>query len=100
MAIKQKEECKSQPQLRKVRFSIEAREARAVAVVGDFNQWDQKCYCLRKKDGRWEKTFLLPPGVYEYKYLVDGQWRMDLANEQVCVNCFGTRNNVIVVASK
>ena len=100
MAIKQPKENRNIPKARKVRFSIDAREARQVAVAGDFNQWDQTCHCVRKKDGRWEKCVMLPPGTYEYKYLVDGQWLMDPENDRVCINCFGTRNNVLVVSSK
>jgi hypothetical protein len=98
MAIKLPKANNNLPKSRKVRFSIEARGARQVALAGDFNQWDQKCCCKLKKDGCWERTLLLPPGVYEYKYLIDGQWHMDPNNEQVCINCFGTRNNVLVVA--
>ena len=43
------------------------------------------------------KTDIIPPGEYEYKFLVDGQWQRDLSNEMVCKNCFGTLNNVMVV---
>ncbi len=100
MTIKQGNSTKNKPRTRKVRFSIAVQDARQVAVAGDFNQWDRKCYCVRKRDGRWEKTLSLPPGEYEYKYLVDGQWRMDPANARDCINCYGTRNNVLVVPSK
>lgn len=100
MTIKQSKPTRNKSRTRRIRFSIAVQDARQVAVSGDFNQWDQNCYCVRRKNGRWGKTITLPPGVYEYKYLVDGQWRMDPANEQDCINCFGTRNNVIVVASE
>ena len=50
------------------------------------------------EDGLWKKIVMLPPGKYEYKFLVDGQWWHDPSNAYVCINCFGTQNNVLVVA--
>jgi len=37
---------------------------------------------------------MLPVGTYEYKFLVDGIWRLDPQNNQTCPNCFGTYNNI------
>jgi hypothetical protein len=53
-----------------------------------------------KKDenGVWKKIVMLTPGRYEYKFLVDGQWRTDPENDQVCFNRFGTRNNIFIVS--
>ena len=83
---------------RRIRFSIVAPQATNVAVAGDFNQWDASCHSLRKKDnGQWEKTLTLPPGAYQYKFVVDGHWRLDPDNDQACDNAYGTRNNIVVV---
>ena len=83
---------------RKIRFTIIAPEASNVTVAGDFNAWDATCHSLKKKtNGKWEKTLSLPPGAYEYKFIVDGHWRLDPDNDQACDNGFGTRNNVLVV---
>ena len=83
---------------RRIRFSIIAPEADKVTVAGDFNAWDATCHSLKKKNnGQWEKTLTLPPGDYQYKFLVDGHWRLDPGNEQACDNEFGTRNNILVV---
>jgi hypothetical protein len=51
----------------------------------------------RLDNGRWEKIVTLAPGQYQYKFLVDGKWRRDPANDNLCPNCFGTLNNVISV---
>ena len=100
MAIKKAKESKAKPKRHRVRFSIFAKDARHVVLAGDFNQWDQTCKCIKKKNGHWEKTVLLPPGTYEYKFLVDGRWCLDPTNDHVCANSFGTRNNVRVVNPK
>ena len=64
--------------------------------MGDFNNWDPKKH-LMKKDGNgvWNKAVILSPGSYEYKFLVDGQWKEDSQNDQTCLNCFGTYNNIL-----
>jgi 5'-AMP-activated protein kinase regulatory beta subunit len=48
----------------------------------------------------WEKIVMLPPGRFEYKFKVNGQWRCDPANHHRCKNKFGTRNSVIVIEPK
>jgi 5'-AMP-activated protein kinase regulatory beta subunit len=77
-------------------FSLDAVEAKEVLLMGDFNNWSPKKHPMRKgEDGMWNKMVMLPPGDYEYKFLVDGQWREDPQNDHLCPNCFGTYNSVI-----
>ena len=65
---------------------------------GSFNNWNPEKHLLRKKPGGfWEKTVMLAPGLYEYKYVVDGQWCLDPSNKRTCDNGFGTGNSVIEV---
>ena len=88
----------SKPKRRRITFRIEAPYAEKVVLMGDFNQWDETRHKMNKtKGGTWEKTVVIFPGQYEYKFLVDGQWQRDPVNETVCRNCFGTLNSVIVV---
>lgn len=42
-------------------------------------------------------SLLLPPGRYEYRFIVDGKWCNGGCKEQVS-NPFGTMNNVLVVS--
>lgn len=86
---------------RKVSFTLDAPQATEVILMGDFNQWNpQKHPMKRGSDGKWQKSVMLAPGQYQYKFLVDGIWRRDPANERVCTNSFGTMNNVVVVTAK
>lgn len=87
---------KQTSQQKKVTFSLEAAEANEVVLTGDFNNWNPKTHPMKKQgNGMWNKTVMLSPGKYEYKFLVDGNWAEDPRNEQACANCFGTRNNVL-----
>jgi 1,4-alpha-glucan branching enzyme len=81
---------------KKVTFSIEAREAKKVVLTGDFNSWDPKKHPMKNDgNGIWKKTVMLPSSQYEYKFLIDGDWKEDPCNDKTCPNCFGTHNSVL-----
>jgi len=80
----------------KVHFSVESARAREVFLMGDFNNWDPKAHPMKNDgNGLWVKSVIIPPGKYEYKYLIDGEWKEDPKNEQTCPNCFGTLNSIL-----
>jgi len=84
---------------KKVTFSIDFSGANEVILMGDFNNWNPKKHVMKRdKNGLWSKAVLLPPGSYQYKFLVDGQWREDPKNNQTCLNCFGSYNNILNLA--
>ena len=77
-------------------FTLEAAEAKEVFLIGDFNHWSPEKHPMKRdENGMWNKVVMLPPGDYEYKFIVDGQWREDPRNDQTCLNCFGTQNNLL-----
>ena len=83
---------------RRITFSYENSDAKNVLLVGSFNGWDEKKHPMQNKGaGRWEKIVLLVPGTYEYKFIVDGHWKKDPANEECRTNSFGTSNSVLRV---
>ncbi|MFO7860139.1 MAG: isoamylase early set domain-containing protein [Desulfosalsimonas sp.] len=85
---------------RRISFRVAAPDALSLSLAGDFNNWDTDKHPLKKMPGGfWEKNVMLPPGRYEYKYMIDGRWCLDPANHKSCENCFGGRNSVIEVAS-
>ncbi len=82
----------------KVTFSIVAPEARSVKLVGDFSGWESRPVDLKKlKSGQWKATLSLEGGKYEYRYLVDGQWRDDPNCPTRVPNSFGGQNCLCVV---
>jgi hypothetical protein len=66
-----------------VLFSLVAPEANDVELVGSFNGWDREhsVPLSRNPNGVWHATLDLPPGRHLYKYVIDGIWRPDPANE-------------------
>lgn len=87
---------KQKNKLHKVTFSLESTDAKEVILMGDFNNWNPKKHKMKNNtNGKWNKTVMLSPGKYEYKFLIDGQWKEDPGNAQTCPNCFGTLNSVL-----
>jgi chromosome partitioning protein len=66
-----------------VLFSLVAPEANQVELVGSFNAWDTEhgVSLTRNANGVWHTTLGLPPGKHLYKYVIDGVWCPDPANE-------------------
>ena len=61
-------------------FQYSDPTARKVTLAGEFNEWDKDALAMAKNDtGAWEARLDLEPGIYEYKYVVDGNW--DKANK-------------------
>lgn len=72
-------------------------EARQVYLVGDFNAWQESTLPMSKSDtGEWVCRLPLPEGVYEFKYLADGEWCEDRAAAGVGWAPFGC-NSVTVI---
>jgi 1,4-alpha-glucan branching enzyme len=82
----------------KVTFSYNAPDAQTVSVAGDFTSWDQAPVSLKKdKSGRWKKTVSLATGRYEYRLIVDGEWKNDPQCSLRQPNQFGTENCICIV---
>jgi hypothetical protein len=84
-----------------VQFVLVMPEARSVALVGDFNDWDVRAAPLERaaggEAGVWTVTVPLEPGRYRYTFVVDGsRWIADPAAPQV-EDDFGQPNSVITV---
>jgi len=78
---------------KKIAFSLEQPNANTVQLVGDFTGWEQAPITLKKpKSGPWKTTVSLDPGVYEYLFLVDGQWLADPACPARKLNPYGGEN--------
>ncbi|MDP1662776.1 MAG: glycogen-binding domain-containing protein [Phycisphaerales bacterium] len=85
--------------------STTAPDAKAVFVAGTFNDWNPQSHPLtRTRDGRWALTLDVPPGRYEYKFIIDGQWCCEPGSDKPfdgCPECvaneMGTMNRVLVV---
>ena len=83
---------------RVVKFVLIAPQAARVAVVGDFNGWDEtRTPAVRQADGTWSTFVELRPGRHVYSFIVDGQFIRDPAAPMAPDDGFGQINSVIVV---
>jgi hypothetical protein len=88
--------------LRTVRFVIAAPEARSVALVGSFNDWDSGATPLQPapSGGVWTVEVPLAPGRHEYAFVVDGvRWLADPTAPSATAD-FGAPNSVVTVAGR
>lgn len=92
-------------------FRYKAPAARQVNLAGEFNNWvgtvggnriDPNIDAMSDPDGDgiWEITVPLPPGRYQYKFLVDQvDWQEDPGNPETTEDGFGGLNSILVVDS-
>lgn len=93
-----REMAKAKQAKQKVTFTYNAPQAQKVQLVGDFTGWDQAPVEMKKdKGGVWKKTVNLPAGRYEYRLLVDGEWKDDPQCPNRQPNQYGGENCVCVV---
>jgi len=84
---------------RKETFQYIDPKADEVLLLGDFTNWEESPILLkRQNDGIWKATVPLEPGVHQYRFRVDGQWRDDVKCSKRQANPFGGENCVRTVA--
>jgi len=72
--------------------------AHEVLVAGSFNDWQARATPMSKqRGGKWATELLLKSGNYEYRFVVDGQWRDDPMAARFVTNPFGGLNCVVEV---
>ena len=83
---------------KRVTFFMKAPQAKEVSVAGDFNGWSTTKHAMKQdKGGLWKKIVMVPPGRFEYKFMVDGDWALNPDNDCTCINSFGAENHVLEV---
>ena len=79
-------------------FEFTHPTAARVCVAGTFNDWRPEATpMVSLGEGRWVKELVLPPGVYEYRLVVDGEWMADPRASETAPNPFGEMNSVLKV---
>ena len=95
---------------RTIKFFIHAPDAVEVLLSGTFTNWN-KLPIVRTESGFWEAGIEVPPGKYEYRFIVDGQWMDNVPGcvqvDKICVqdvpaakrvpNSFGSHNCLLVI---
>jgi 1,4-alpha-glucan branching enzyme len=87
----------------KVTFSVPAdvvAEAKQVAVLGEFNNWDAEALPLKKqKDGSFKATVELEAGKeFQFRYLIDNNvWVNDTEADKFVSNGISVEENSVIV---
>lgn len=79
-------------------FAVEAPGARRVQLAGDFNGWAVADGEMQRSGRVWWTVLPLPPGRYQYRYVVDGRWEADPSNPDVEASPYGDFNSVVTVS--
>lgn len=75
-----------------VTFYYFSDTAEQVAVSGTWNNWAEDCYMTR--DGNeFSYTCSMDQAVYQYKYIVDGEWILDPLNPNTDYDAAGNLNS-------
>ena len=71
--------------------------ASEVAIVGDFNGWDEHATPMVRDGSGWSVRVPLPPGRHVYAFVIDGtRWLVDPLAPQVPDAAFGPANALVV----
>lgn len=84
---------------RRISFEVEAPPGSEVFVAGDFNGWSLAKHRMIDKGhpGKFRRHVYVDPGKVEYKFCIDGEWRIDSKCNSWKPNDFGTLNSVLQV---
>jgi len=87
------------PVVKKIPLRVKAAGAKEVVLTGDFTQWAKdKIRLTPSTGGEWITVLELAPGEYQYRLIVDGEWRDHSEAARKIGNPFGTQNAVLIVA--
>jgi hypothetical protein len=75
-------------------------DASTVVLTGTFNEWNQSQLVFGREGDAWVCRIDLDPGVYQYKFVVDGDWLLDPSNPDTAEDEAGNVNNVIEIKPK
>jgi hypothetical protein len=88
------------PESEVVHMEVTLPAAHRVCIAGSFNGWNPEGEeFMQLGSDKWAKDLILPPGVYEYRLVVDGQWMPDPDSSRSVPNPFGEPNSVLMVGA-
>lgn len=79
-------------------FRLKGHEDASVVVLsGSFNAWNQSQLVFGREGDEWVCRIDLDPGVYQYKFILDGDWLLDPSNPDTAEDEAGNVNNVLEI---
>jgi len=87
------------PSTMTMEFKIKLPEAHDVSLVGDFNDWDINATKLTRQNSFWTVKLSLPPGRYQYVFVIDGaRWLPDPQAKNYVDSAYGGKNSILDIA--
>ena len=80
-----------------VLFQCHAPGAKEVYLAGDFNRWVAESLFRRNASDLWQRVIPLKEGSYHYKFLIDGEWKLDPNAPAQKENFYGNRDSFIEI---
>ncbi len=81
-----------------VELQLAGAQARTVAVAGDFNGWDAATM-KKGDDGVWRISLSLPPGRYQYAFVIDKEkWVPDAQAATLVDSGYGGADSVLDIS--
>ena len=85
---------------RRVVLSYHHFMGRELQIAGDFNDWIPDYLVeTRSFNGTVQKVLKIPPGAYQYRVIIDGEWQEDPVNPVRVPNDMGGTNSVLRVTA-
>lgn len=84
-----------------VEFKLKGKSnAKQVILSGSFNDWHEQEIKMVRVGDEWKIRMKMPPGIYEYKFIIDGDWITDPGNPYTVQNQHYTFNSILVVGKE
>lgn len=85
--------------IKRVGFEVTTEPGSDVFVAGSFNRWNPTQYRMKDNpgSGHCKTTLVIPAGRHEYKFVINGEWRVDPNCPDRVPNAAGSMNSVVTV---
>jgi 1,4-alpha-glucan branching enzyme len=81
-----------------VNFLCISPDAKAVSIVGDFNEWNPATHRMKKHvDGSWQAQIEISLGHHHYAFLIDGKLTLDPRAQGTARNSQGEKVSLLSV---
>lgn len=80
----------------KIRFQWTGSSRHMVMIAGSWSNWTKQMMFPSEDSELWSVGLELPPGEYNYKFIVDGVWQHD-PNQVTVMDEYGGCNNFVKV---
>lgn len=91
---------KSTQELYEYNFDPGSSEYAAVEIMGSFNAWNRNANAMVSENGTYKTSFILFPGQYQYKLILDGVEVSDPNNPDSIANGIGGYNSVLHIGTE